>query len=382
MNKISKKIVSLVTMAAFALTLVPAAAFAADTDFSLEASQVKVVTPAGQTEGDVSVFAKDDLTLHFDLKNVGGGNYSGTDVVNFTGYNDANTLQVWAVNNATEKVTDALIVEGIDTNCDGIVDITPSNGAQTATDTDFNVVVSFTRDGSYTIYAGLGANQENAEENPFSSDKKINTVTVKAEETTVNAITLTPSSIEEAPNSFESIPVTATVSGVKAGTDTEATNFDGKVVSIKNDNESKGVSVYKSGTETVTNEATVSDDKASFDVKIVNGALAGKYPIYLSCDEGEATLYVTVEGNNKATSIEVVDTDSEYVDMTAPEFAGVAEVVFKDAEGNVVAKPATVNKEFVVYPDGASVDASKLTLKKVDGTDNYKLSYDGTLKAG
>lgn len=43
MNKISKKIVALVTMAAFVLTLVPVAAFAASEDTVATASNFKVV---------------------------------------------------------------------------------------------------------------------------------------------------------------------------------------------------------------------------------------------------------------------------------------------------------------------------------------------------
>ena len=56
MNKISKKIVSLVTMAAFALTLVPAAAFAADVNG-------RSVTIDGATNGAVEIVAGDVVTV-------------------------------------------------------------------------------------------------------------------------------------------------------------------------------------------------------------------------------------------------------------------------------------------------------------------------------
>lgn len=390
MNKISKKIVSLITMAAFVLTLVPAAAFAeptADPDnFSVEASQVKVVTPNGQTEGEVSIAAKSDLTVHFDLKNKDGSNHAESKaVVNFYGLGgnggtaNGNTLQVWAVNNDTEKVTDALVIKGIDTDGNGQVNTNPA-----ATGGDFDVVVSFTRAGNYTIYAGLGTSQQDAEKYQFTGNKKINTVVVAPEETTVDTITLAPASIEAKADSFTPHKVTATVSGVIADTTTSANNFDGKVISIENDNENKGVYVYKTGTETTTNQATVSDDKASFDVVIANGAVPGKYPIVLSCDKGETTLYVTVQGNDAATSIEVVDADSQYVNMEAPNFNGVAEVIFKDADGNATTMP-TINKTFVSAPEGFNKadNNSKLSLEPVINTNKYVLKYNGTnLKAG
>lgn len=394
MNKISKKIVALVTMAAFVLTLVPMAAFAAPTadpdNFSVEASQVKVVTPNGQTEGEVSIAAKSDLTVHFDLKNKDGSNHAeGTPVVNFYGLGgnggtaNGNTLQVWAVNNDTEKVTDALVIKGIDTDGNGQVNTNPGT-----TGVDFDVVVSFTHAGNYTIYAGLGTSQSDAENYQFTGSKKINTVVVTAEETTVNTITLSGdslsgNSIEALPNTFKPHKVTATVSGVIADTTTNANNFDGKVISIENDNENKGVYVYKTGTETTIDQATVSDDKASFDVVIANGAIPGKYPIVLSCDKGETTLYVTVQGNDAATSIEAVDTDSQYVNMEKPNFTGVAEVIFKDADGNATTAPATVNKVFVSAPEG--FDKTKInnfSLVQVPNTDKYTLSYNGELKAG
>ena len=391
MNKISKKIVALVTMAAFVLTLVPMAAFAAPTadpdNFSVEASQVKVVTPNGQTEGEVSIAAKSDLTVHFDLKNKDGSNHAeGTPVVNFYGLGgnggsaNNNTLQVWAVNNDTEKVTDALVIKGIDTDGNGQVNTNPG-----ATGGDFDVVVSFTRAGNYTIYAGLGTSQSDAEDFQFTGSKKINTVVVTAEETTVNTITLAPASIEAKPDTFTPHKVTATVSGVIADTAIKANNFDGKVISIENDNENKGVYVYKTGTETTTNQATVSDDKASFDVVIANGAVPGKYPIVLSCDKGETTLYVTVKGNDAATSIEAVDTDSQYVNMEDPNFTGVAEVIFKDADGNAVTAPA-INAVFVSAPEGFDkAKAGALSVTQVPNTDKYALTYndDNTkLKAG
>ena len=59
LNKISKKIVSLVTMAAFVLTLVPAAAFAADTDPVADKSTYKVEATGTAGELKVTVNLKD-----------------------------------------------------------------------------------------------------------------------------------------------------------------------------------------------------------------------------------------------------------------------------------------------------------------------------------
>ena len=77
MNKISKKIVALVTMAAFVLTLVPAAAFAEPGDENTPGKQDAIVvtdgvsanaskiTIDGSTEADV--VAGDEATIDFSV---------------------------------------------------------------------------------------------------------------------------------------------------------------------------------------------------------------------------------------------------------------------------------------------------------------------------
>ena len=72
MNKISKKIVALATMAAFVLTLVPAAAFAADTD----ASSVQVADKSAVVEVDQETgVATAEVTLNIGAKDAGDYNF-------------------------------------------------------------------------------------------------------------------------------------------------------------------------------------------------------------------------------------------------------------------------------------------------------------------
>ena len=502
MNKISKKIVSLVTMAAFALTLVPAAAFAADGDstYTVERSAYNKATvnitlnddekTALESKGNIIVWAEDedgalaygtevtfdnekgaseaqwpsvdaallsnvtsdkvsvDLTfvgdapkdanvfvavndeatiktfaeakeaaintagLPFQNQGAVSVQTSAMNIVNsndevqttdtvevnedltakFTLRNSDNqttianpsAMHVWAMEKG--QVTDALIVDNAEPTP------LPDNGGKTwalnnasSLKNDDEITLSFSRPGTYVVYAGTKAPKEadgtGAVKLMASTEC---TITVNPEATTVENITLNPKSINAAPNSFKPADtVTATVSGVKTGTGTPATNFDGKVISIENDNESKGVYVYKTGTETAISEATVKDGKITFDVKIMNGAVAGTYPVVLTCDDAEVTLYVTVKGDNEATTIEVVDTDSKYVNMKKPDFTGVAEVIFKDADGNATTAPV-INKTFVSAPEGfdKAGNAMNLSVKKIEDTDKYALAYNGQLKAG
>ena len=144
MNKISKKIVSLVTMAAFVLTLVPAAAFAAPAaetanDASAQASEYRIV------DNDGSVDVNDEVSTEFVIK----------DVNNKTTSKALDKVRVWATdesNNITDAVTfkDA---NGTELNSSSFIDNvylanTVKNGDK--------LTVSFSRDGKYTLHAAVG----------------------------------------------------------------------------------------------------------------------------------------------------------------------------------------------------------------------------------
>ena len=151
MNKISKKIVALATMAAFVLTLVPAAAFAAPKpestkDASAQASQYRVVDNNG------SVDINDEITTEFVIK----------DVDNKTTDKGLAKVRVWATD-ASGKITDAATFT--DAN-DEVLDsssyidnvyIVAENGDVKNGD---KLTVSFSRDGKYTLHAAVGDIEE------------------------------------------------------------------------------------------------------------------------------------------------------------------------------------------------------------------------------
>lgn len=367
-------------MAAFVLTLVPAAAFAAG-EVSVQTSAFDIVDADNIALTEKTVTVNGELTGLFDLRS--------SDEENAT---QGAAVRIWALEKG--QVTDALVVKN------GTATVAKADQASTNTGGNVYLVneakdnqtvkISFTRPGTYTVYAGTVAPTKPDGSGATKLIKSTEcTITVNAAETTVNKINATPSAPlnDVDPNSFNAITVDLTVDGVIAGTTTPAKNFDGKVISIENGNESKGVYVYKTGTETPIEEGvTVNDGKAKFDVKVVNGAIPGTYPIVLSCDDAEEILYVTVNGNNVATSIEVVDTDSQYVNMADPDFTGVTEVIFKDADGNAVTTAPSINASFVTVPEGFDkANAGALSVTSVPNTDKFALTYDDSLtklKAG
>ena len=111
MNKISKKIVALATMAAFVLTLVPAAAFAAADETSNPASAAAseyTVMVDGQKADTVAVDANDEVTTKFIVKDQGGKTTS-----------EALAVRVWATDKEG-NITDALQIETAGLNTSSI----------------------------------------------------------------------------------------------------------------------------------------------------------------------------------------------------------------------------------------------------------------------
>ena len=103
MNKISKKIVALVTMAAFVLTLVPAAAFAAqanvaiDNNIKLDASYLAVVNGKDEAQATKTVETGEVVTAKYFLNDS-----TGKAVANTSLADKGRAVVFWA----TEKETD------------------------------------------------------------------------------------------------------------------------------------------------------------------------------------------------------------------------------------------------------------------------------------
>jgi len=162
LNKISKKIVALATMAAFVLTLVPAAAFAADDSkyvsegVDIQKSGIHAIVN-GQTVDSVDVAPGEDVTISFEINDENGVSASinpdDTQDIPLTPAEYAEKVKIWAVDNETQQVTTALVMDK-DNECALTQDnvyklLAPVWDGNTLT-------VSFNKEGNYTVYAGVG----------------------------------------------------------------------------------------------------------------------------------------------------------------------------------------------------------------------------------
>ena len=149
MNKISKKIVALATMAAFVLTLVPAAAFAAPGDEVTKAGQPVVTDSYYRVVGGNTTADKDEVVeTVFDLYD---NQHQATDPANVI-----DNVKVWATDetgavsdNATFYTDANGSVKAATTSVAGVYNVT--NIGNTS-----KLYVAFSAPGEYTIHAGYG----------------------------------------------------------------------------------------------------------------------------------------------------------------------------------------------------------------------------------
>ena len=182
MNKISKKIVALVTMAAFVLTLVPAAAFAAPS-----ATNSRIEVDGSQTVTDVD--AGDTVTVDFVVNEDGTGSGVGTT-------NGLENVKVWVTDKEGNYVDTAKVVEtdllGPTSNNSNVYKFEKKDDHSAVGVTNkTKFQVKFTAGGEYLIHAGVGDIETNGQ---FSGDFiNMNTVSVSVNnpDTTVKGITLT-----------------------------------------------------------------------------------------------------------------------------------------------------------------------------------------------
>ncbi len=158
MNKISKKIVAIVTMAAFVLTLVPFAAFAAEANvgignnIKLDASYLAVVNGKDEAQATKTVETDEVVTAKYFL------NDSASNAVANTNLADKGRAVVFWVtekeNDGFDKAVSVLNVAASDPDVEAV---TGSNAKKMAIATQYGTEVqfSFDRTGTYYLHAGV-----------------------------------------------------------------------------------------------------------------------------------------------------------------------------------------------------------------------------------
>ncbi|MDO4281096.1 MAG: stalk domain-containing protein [Peptococcaceae bacterium] len=337
MNKISKKIVALITMAMFVLTLVPAAAFAAepakwDTSYFTAVADGKEVK-----EADVDVWTTGDIT---DAHKV------TTKIVELDGSeqpaipDSLKDVKVWAVD-ANNNISSALKLNSNQAAVDNDTNVYTLTAASATTD------LYFTRAGEYTVYAGQTApTSTNAAVNVLGSVK----VTVEGN-TTINNVDL-----QEGTNPVKNVKRNGTAvftsSVSRANGVAEATialtakNSDNDVL------RNKTFAVSSTSSNVVLSDSEVTTDrtgKADFTYKLKK---TGTYTITLKSDDITVKVQVSKDAEDAdAQTINTTVNDKAvlaagvlpYGDKTTNKgsLKNAVQFEIKDTKGNVMSKDLT-----------------------------------------
>ena len=377
MNKISKKIVALATMAAFVLTLVPAAAFGAEAPLKSSVSVDSNTETLTLVDG-TAVKADIDLTI-------GSGDQKSAPVYVWLTKDDSNEIYRYAEFTAKSENNDAVAPNG---STGELVNAVKVNGTYVNQGGTIDITAEISEAGTYKVHAGIAAVAGDYASRSDLSTIDVDgagTITVKAADTVVKSITVSEATANAAggtmtyngtPNSTTVTPVTVKVDSVYASTEAGNPSSEGKVISIDNGNNAvKGLSVLDAKTGKATDVVTVGDDNtAKFNLKAETGTKSGEYVIYLSADKVEYKLVVVV-GSSSIQSIEAVDNGTAVVPNSDYDFDGVVEFVFKDASGNTVDAPADLAFAVTSQPEDSNdkISAGDLSIAKNAEEDAYKL---------
>ncbi len=402
MNKISKKIVALATMAAFVLTLVPAAAFGAvSSSVAVQEDYKEISLPAGDTS---TVDATVDVTV---------------------GTGDANdNIVLWVEKDGGFYRHVTYKAEGTSIISDGTGVGTPWNGravlAGAPANTDIKVTITFQEAGTYKVCAGVSA--DNQAESVGDLDEigisdEAGTIVVTNAETYVESIDVPAAtatqgqgggtiSYDGVPNGIRSTTVIAdVVSKYVDDSDKEAPS-KGKTVTISNPYGDALTILNADGK--ATNDIVVnSANQAVFKVKAASTIGNGTYTLTLSADNATYLLSIVIgTTDTEAATISVVDTgktaiDKDTITKQYTNLDSVAQFTVKNADGDILT-PQTVKSGFSAFNAGSTTadavenigiisapedgeDAVFKVVASTENTDNFVLqlaSAPNTLAVG
>ena len=291
MNKISKKIVSLITMAAFVLTLVPAAAFAADdSTYKVENTDTGVLT--------VTVDLADDVTLNTAKVNVDFLDAKGASIASSL---DA-TVDVTTTGSATPNPSSvsALVDKGV-------------------TATAQQVVFTFTglEAGDYNVVAGLDADGGSQDFTNIEAAKAVSVAETADVKYSVYGVIENAAAVDDAVNVDEELTTGFVVYDAYHHATSDA--FDKVWIWAEEGNELSNFFVLGDGSTKDVNYNAYSVADASEDTKpVVTFTKAGTYTLHAGVGEYLAqAMDNELQGTSTITVSDKVTAAAELKDVKA-----------------------------------------------------------------
>ena len=406
MNKISKKILAIVTMAAFVVTMMPFAAFAAPAPNTndYEASLSYVTTD----KQDVSVDVTDPVDVNFEINDKDGNAVTKYD-------NKTATTYFWVTDASNNVVRTATFYDGNGTKIEaGDARLETIDQGTVLIPTNVfdgqSVKVSFSQPGTYTIHAGVDYTNPSqvvtdlSDLSMLQTEEGYNTIEVTAESAEIDGITVDGQNgvtvkdngegnftVNEKikPNSTATQRLTVTAKDGSAAAKNENFTIDTSSSNINVTAKDMRGNDFEAGTATT-------DRNGQFQL-VYTVAKAGEYKIYLESEDGyEAVINVTSDDINVYPADIVATEDNAKVlnkdTLNAEATAYLSDAVqfqITDNNGTVLEgadaikdEPATTGAADYVKlldkPEKFDADnASKFALAWDENEDVYTLSYTG-----
>ena len=361
MNKISKRIVALATMAAFVLTLVPAAAFAADADYQTS----YFLTSKSKVEVNVN----EAVDLQFEINDASG---------NTPATSDLSPVTLWATDEQNRVTTAATFYT------EGGAQVTK---AQAVAD-NAKYTVKFARTGDYTIHAGLGSDVEEAEKHELNYVDGQQIIKVSAAETSAVDSLAISAATQESDDNNKIWNATNAIKPNSTATQTHTVTAYAKGVLARNESfdistSSKNISVSAKDMNGNAFEAGSATTDRNGQFKIVYSvSKPGDYKIYLTAEDGyKVTLNVTTTDIDKyAADIEAanldktLDKDSLKNSEDAVYLSDAVQFDITDNNGNLLENSSLVSVEPAAQDPTAENAAIKADYVKVLAAPNDKIS--------
>ena len=397
MNKISKKIVALATMAAFVLTLVPAAAFGAE-DTGNTANYEASLSYVGTVDSNENVGVNDKVDVAFEINDANGDPVTteGTEVATYFWVTDASGNVVRTVNFYSDKADPI-------TDTNEVLTLNQGKVLKLANVSDAKEIkVSFTQPGEYTLHAGANYDLANTitdvtKLSMLKTEDGYATIKVSAEETDVTGLVIDGADKDSdkadtwnakgniKPNNTATKTLTVNVkTGEKADkvAKNEAFTIDTSSDNISVTAKDMKGNAFEAGT-------AVSDRNGQFQL-VYTVAKAGEYKIYLESEDGyEAVINVTsddinvypadivaTENNAKVLNKDVLNAEATALLTDAVQFE------ITDNNGNVLENSTLVSDEPAAKNEADKSDYVKLLVKpdKFDRSNasKFSLAWDTT----
>ena len=394
MNKISKKIVSLVTMAAFVLTLVPAAAFAntavpAKTSVSIT-NEDKTVTVDPKNGTDINV------TLDVAESEAGGYWYVWLTDEDGVAYRAATVSNLNAPENSNVKL-DATQTSG--TWAGRAILWTDGNNPGVAAGT-YTLTFTVKDAGTYKVNAGVDFQKQSSSDTTpadiATTCTSADTMTVNAAEAVVDTVTITGSgttkvdpknnemTFAQTPNGInaENIVVTVDSKYVDAEEGTPAPSSEGTEITVVNPY--KNIHVMQDGKDVTEPVKADKNGKAQFAIVADYGIASGVYTLKFTAGDVTQELKVVINKDVVAQTINAVKMDNNVVsNETTGTLENAVQFVVKDADGNELnlSEIGTTAVKVIAAPDAYDSASAHITLAETeDGV--ITLNTDKVLPVG